>query len=35
VRGVVSRSQIERQLGQSIEITPIATTCAEIGRALA
>lgn len=35
VRGVVSRSQIERQLGQSIEITPIATTFAEIERALA
>jgi CBS domain-containing protein len=34
VRGVVSRSQIERQTGQAIEITPIATTFAEIERAL-
>lgn len=35
VRGVISRSQIERQLGSPIDITPIATTFAEIGRALA
>jgi hypothetical protein len=34
VRGVISRSQIERQLGHTIEITPIATTFAEIERAL-
>ena len=35
VRGVISRSQIERQTGQAIDITPIATTFAEIERALA
>ena len=35
VRGVLSRSQIERQLGRAIDITPIATTFAEIERALA
>lgn len=35
VRGVVSRSQIERQTGIAIAITPIATTFAEIERALA
>jgi CBS domain-containing protein len=35
VRGVVSRSQIERQTGHAIDITPIATTFAEIERALA
>lgn len=35
VRGVVSRSQIERQTGTAIVITPIATTFAEIERALA
>jgi CBS domain-containing protein len=35
VRGVISRSQIERQLGRPIDITPIATTFAEIERALA
>jgi signal-transduction protein with cAMP-binding, CBS, and nucleotidyltransferase domain len=34
VRGVVSRSQIERQLGRAIDITPIATSFAEIERAL-
>jgi len=34
VRGVVSRSQIERQLGQPIEITPIASSFSEIERAL-
>lgn len=35
VRGVISRSQIERQLGRAVEITPIASTFAEIERALA
>ncbi|MDE2092339.1 MAG: hypothetical protein KGL99_12010 [Burkholderiales bacterium] len=35
VRGVVSRSQIERQLGQPIAITPIADSFSEIERALA
>ncbi len=35
VRGVVSRAQIERQTGVAIDITPIATTFAEIERALA
>ena len=34
VRGVVSRSQIERQLGRPIDITPIAQSFAEIERAL-
>jgi CBS-domain-containing membrane protein len=33
--GVISRSQIERQTGHAIDITPIATTFAEIERALA
>jgi CBS domain-containing protein len=35
VRGVISRSQIERQLGAVIEVTPIATSFYEIERALA
>lgn len=35
VRGVVSRAQIERQLGQPIDITPIATSFSEVERALA
>jgi CBS domain-containing protein len=35
VRGVISRSQIERQLGTAIAITPIASSFSEIGRALA
>jgi len=35
VRGLVSRSQIERQLGQPIAITPIASSFSEIERALA
>jgi len=35
VRGVVSRAQIERQLGQPITITPIAHNFSEIERALA
>jgi len=34
VRGVISRSQIERQLGTTIDITPIASSFAEIERAL-
>lgn len=34
VRGVVSRAQIERQLGMPIEITPIASSFSEIERAL-
>jgi CBS domain-containing protein len=34
VRGVISRSQIERQLGQPIDVTPIAHSFAEIERAL-
>lgn len=34
VRGVVSRAQIERQLGHAIDITPIASSFAEIERAL-
>jgi hypothetical protein len=35
VRGVISRAQIERQLGVPIDITPIASSFSEIGRALA
>jgi CBS-domain-containing membrane protein len=34
VRGVVSRSQIERQLGRAIDVTPIAHSFADIERAL-
>ena len=34
VRGVISRSQVERQLGAPIEITPIASSFSEIERAL-
>ncbi len=34
VRGVISRSQVERQFGTPIDITPIATNFSEIGRAL-
>lgn len=34
VRGVVSRSQIERQLGAPVEVTPIASSFSEIERAL-
>jgi CBS-domain-containing membrane protein len=34
VRGVISRAQIERQLGTTIEITPIASNFSEIERAL-
>ncbi|MGL6112581.1 MAG: CBS domain-containing protein, partial [Rubrivivax sp.] len=35
VRGVISRAQIERQLGIPIDIAPIASSFSEIGRALA
>jgi CBS-domain-containing membrane protein len=35
VRGVVSRAQIERQLGEAITLTPIAENFSEIERALA
>jgi len=34
VRGVISRSQIERQLGTSLDITPIASSFSEIEQAL-
>ena len=34
VRGVISRSQIERQLGALIDVTPIASSFSEIERAL-
>jgi signal-transduction protein with cAMP-binding, CBS, and nucleotidyltransferase domain len=34
VRGVISRAQIERQLGTAIDISPIARSFAEIERAL-
>jgi CBS-domain-containing membrane protein len=34
VRGVISRSQVERQLGTAIDITPIASSFSEIERAL-
>jgi hypothetical protein len=34
VRGVVSRAQIERQLGSAIDMAPIASSFSEIGRAL-
>jgi len=34
VRGVISRAQIERQLGQPIVLSEIASSFAEIGRAL-
>ena len=34
VRGVISRAQIERQLGTAIDITPIASSFSEIERAL-
>jgi hypothetical protein len=35
VRGVISRSQIERQLGTPIDIAPIANSFSELERALA
>lgn len=34
VRGVVSRAQIERQLGLPVDVTPIASSFSEIERAL-
>ncbi|MGZ5131044.1 MAG: CBS domain-containing protein [Caldimonas sp.] len=34
VRGLISRSQIERQLGTAIDVTPIASSFSEIERAL-
>ena len=34
VRGVISRAQIERQLGVPIDVTPIASSFSEIERAL-
>ncbi|MDE2369665.1 MAG: CBS domain-containing protein [Burkholderiales bacterium] len=34
MRGIVSRSQIERQLGRPIELTPIASSFSEIRHAL-
>ncbi len=34
VRGVISRAQIERQLGRAIDVTPIASSFSEIERAL-
>lgn len=34
VRGVISRAQIERQLGKMIEITPIANSFSEIERVM-
>lgn len=35
VRGVVSRAQIERQLGEAIVLAPVASTFAELGQMLA
>jgi CBS domain containing-hemolysin-like protein len=35
IRGIVSRSQIERQLGRPIDVTEVAESFAEIERALA
>ena len=35
VRGIISRAQIERQLGAPVEVTPIASSFSEIERALA
>ena len=34
VRGVISRAQIERQLGQRLEMTEVATNFAELGKML-
>ena len=35
VRGVISRAQIERQLGMPIDVTEVATSFAELGQMLA
>jgi CBS domain-containing protein len=35
IRGVISRTQVERQLGEAISVTPIAGSFSEIERALA
>jgi hypothetical protein len=35
VRGVISRAQIERQLGAPVDVSPIASSFSEIERALA
>jgi len=35
VRGVISRTQIERQLGSPIDVTEVATSFAELGQMLA
>jgi hypothetical protein len=34
VRGVVSRSQVERQLGRPLDVVPVANSFAELGRML-
>jgi len=34
LRGVISRAQIERQLGVAIDMAPIASSFSEIERAL-
>ena len=34
VRGVISRPQIERRLGASLDVTPIASSFSEIEQAL-
>ena len=34
VRGVISRSQVERQLGQLIDVAPVASNFSEVERAL-
>ena len=34
VRGVISRAQIERQLGAAVDVTPIASSFSELERAL-
>jgi len=34
VRGVISRAQVERQLGQPVEVVEVATSFAELGRML-
>lgn len=35
VRGIVSRTQIERQLGHALDVTEVATNFAELGKMLA